>query len=81
VDPATENVWVGLFFTSETDNRHFRRYKYVYDRTADVVFKAPQTGGTYEARLFANKSYDCILKSNTFVLPGMLFSIPLNNPT
>jgi len=68
VNPTTDAVWIGIFFTKQTDNKQWRRYKYVYDRTSDETFKAPNTPGTYEVRLFANKTFDCLLKSNSFEL-------------
>jgi len=66
VDPYYDSVWTGVFFTSENDHRQWRRYKYITDREAEVTFKAPNTPGEYEVRLFANKSYDLIVKSNPF---------------
>jgi len=72
VDPKTDNVWVGIFFTDEKDNRKWRRYKYVKDRTADVVFNSPRHEGMYEVRLFANKSFDYTLKSEPIAIPNQL---------
>jgi len=66
VDPYYEATWVGVFFITETDNRQWRRYKYITDRDAEVTFKAPRTPGEYEVRLFANKTYDPIVKSHSF---------------
>jgi len=66
VDPYYDGVWCGVFFTSENDNRQWRRYKYITDRNADVQFKAPNTPGEYEVRLFASKTYELIVKSNSF---------------
>jgi hypothetical protein len=66
VDPYYDAVWMGIFFTSEADNRQWRRYKYVAERETDVVFKAPNTPGEYEVRLFAAKTYEPIVKSNSF---------------
>jgi hypothetical protein len=66
VDPYYDAVWLGIFFTSETDNRQWRRYKYITERDTEVQFKAPNTPGEYEVRLFACKAYDCIVKSNSF---------------
>jgi len=70
VDPYYESAWLGLYFTHETNNRQWRRYRYFSNRTADTQFKAPRTGGEYEVRMFANKTYDLILKSNTFTIPS-----------
>ncbi len=70
VNPALESVWVGLYFTKETENRQWRRYKYITSRTTDIQFKAPRTAGEYEARVFANGNYSPVVKSNKFVIPG-----------
>eukprot|EP01117_Protostelium_nocturnum_P020923 TRINITY_DN974_c0_g1_i1.p1 TRINITY_DN974_c0_g1~~TRINITY_DN974_c0_g1_i1.p1 ORF type:complete len:682 (-),score=268.06 TRINITY_DN974_c0_g1_i1:225-2270(-) len=70
VDPAYSNAWIGLYFTNQTDNRQWRRYKYVADRCSNIQFKLPNTAGEYEARLFANRTYDLLLRSNNFVLPS-----------
>jgi len=66
VDPYYDSVWLGIFFTSENDHRQWRRYKYVTERDGDIQFKAPNTPGEYEVRLFASKTYDLIVKSNSF---------------
>jgi hypothetical protein len=68
VDPYYDAVWLGIFFTSENDHRQWRRYKYITERDADVQFKAPNTPGEYEVRLFASKTYDLIVKSNSFLI-------------
>jgi len=68
VDPYCDAVWMGIFFTSESDHRQWRRYKYVSDRNINVQFKAPRTAGEYEVRLFANKTYEMLVKSNSFVI-------------
>jgi len=65
-DPYYDSVWMGIFFTSELDNRQWRRYKYITERDTEVQFKAPNTPGEYEVRLFACKTYDLIVKSNSF---------------
>jgi len=64
VDPECDYVWVGLYFVEQKDQRQWRRYKYFTPgHPSKVVFKQPKTPGTYEARLFANKSYEPICKS------------------
>jgi len=70
VDPYYENAWLGIYFINENNNRQWRRYKHFSNRTGEVKFNAPRTGGEYEVRMFANKTYDLILKSNTFALPN-----------
>jgi len=72
VNPATDAVWVGVFFVQQADNKQWRRYKYVSDRTADITFKAPRHGGLYEVRLFANKNFECMLKSESFDVPNQI---------
>ncbi|PRP85070.1 hypothetical protein PROFUN_07254 [Planoprotostelium fungivorum] len=69
VDPAYSNAWIGLYLSQQGDNRQWRRYKYIKDRSAGVSFGCPKTAGEYEARVFANKTYDLLLKSSTFNLP------------
>jgi len=69
VNPATDSVWIGVFLTNQNDNKQWRRYKYVYDRNSDETFKAPNTAGNYEVRLFANKNFDSILKTLPFDIP------------
>jgi len=68
VDPYYDSAWVGLYFTSQNDNRQWRRYKYLTDRRSEVQFKAPKTAGEYEARLFASKTLNVIAKSSPFVV-------------
>jgi len=70
VDPYYDNAWLGVYFTHESNNRQWRRYKRFANRTGEVKFNAPRTPGEYEVRMFANKTYDLILKSNKFNLPG-----------
>jgi len=70
VDPYYESAWLGVYFTHETNNRQWRRYKYFSNRKEDTIFKAPRTQGQYEVRMFANKTYDMILKSDSFTIPG-----------
>eukprot|EP01114_Cavostelium_apophysatum_P001306 TRINITY_DN1110_c0_g1_i1.p1 TRINITY_DN1110_c0_g1~~TRINITY_DN1110_c0_g1_i1.p1 ORF type:complete len:387 (-),score=121.85 TRINITY_DN1110_c0_g1_i1:186-1346(-) len=69
IDPSSESGWLGVYFTKEKDNRQWRRYKYFSSRVGEFQFKAPRTAGEYEVRMFANKTYDMILKSNAFVIP------------
>jgi len=70
VNPAYETAWIGVYFTSETDNRQWRRYKYISERNQEVEFRGPRTTGEYEVRLFANKTYDLVKKSNVFNIAG-----------
>jgi len=69
VNPATDSVWIGVFLSNQTDNKQWRRYKYVHDRISDETFKCPNTPANYEVRLFANKNIDCIIKSTSFDIP------------
>jgi hypothetical protein len=69
VDPYYDSAWIGLYFVTETNNRQWRRYRYVKSRYAEFVIAAPRTKGNYEARLFAYKAYDKVLcKSNSIVI-------------
>jgi len=70
-DPTTDYVWVGLFHKEEADNRQWRRYKYVSEREGVAKFKKPRTPGIYQARMFANKSYESALckSSQEVVIP------------
>jgi hypothetical protein len=72
VDPYYDAVWLGIFFTTEGDNRQWRRYKYITDRDTEVKFKAPKTVGEYDVRMFASKTYDSIVKSNSFKIEKTL---------
>jgi len=68
-DPSFDNTWLGVYFTHEGNNHQWRRYKYLTTRADTVTFKAPTTPGDYEVRMFANKTYDMLLKSNKFIIP------------
>jgi len=71
IDPYQDNAWLGIFFTTEKDSRQWRRYKYIKDRKAEVVFASgPRTAGEYHVRLFANKNYEPILTSKPFIVQG-----------
>jgi len=74
VEPYQDAAWIGLFFVEEKDNRQWRRYKNIYvGGSNEIRFKAPQTAGTYHARLFANRCYDVILQtSNSITIPPKL---------
>ena len=67
VDPSLESVWIGIYRVEEEDPRNYRRYKYVTDRKGSFEVKAMQTAGVYEARIFANGTYDVLCKSSTQV--------------
>jgi len=68
LDPAKDGPWIGIYHVTESDNRQWRRYKYVTDPKGEIVVKAMQTSGTYEARLFAYKSHSVLARSNTVVV-------------
>jgi len=65
VDPGMDSVWVGIYRAAETDNKLYRKYKYVTIGAGDVTFAAPTTPGPYEARIFANKTLQPVAVSNT----------------
>jgi len=56
VDPSAENAWVGIYHTTEQNQRQYRRYKYVSSRDAELNFKALQHSGTYEARIYVGQT-------------------------
>jgi len=69
VDPAYDNVWVGIYKTEEADNRQYRKYKYVGQASGTITFRSCTTPSTYEARIFANKGLGVVCRSNTIVVP------------
>jgi len=63
------NPWVGLYQTVEKDNRKWVLYTKLSGPRGTYSLKLPRAG-EYEARLFANGSYDMLLRSsNTFTVP------------
>jgi len=66
IDPYWESAWLGIYLTAENDNRCWRRYKHLSQRKGQIVFKLPRIHGTYEVRLFANKTYNVVARSNPF---------------
>eukprot|EP01092_Planopodium_desertum_P008331 TRINITY_DN3458_c0_g1_i1.p1 TRINITY_DN3458_c0_g1~~TRINITY_DN3458_c0_g1_i1.p1 ORF type:complete len:632 (+),score=176.66 TRINITY_DN3458_c0_g1_i1:190-1896(+) len=71
VDPLTDNVWVGIYLVTEPRNNYYRRWKKVSKRDEEILFsKGPYTAGIYEARVFANSSYDVVVKSASFEVKG-----------
>lgn len=66
VDPASENAWVGIYHTNETNQRQYRRYKYISSRDAEVTFKALQHSGTYEARIYVGNTV--VARSNPITI-------------
>jgi len=68
VDHYYDNVWIGIFNQNETDNKQWRRYKYVNSSDGKLFVKAMQTPGTYEARLFANGTPTVLCRSNTVTI-------------
>jgi len=70
VDPYKDSAWIGLFFVDEKNNRQWRRYKNIYlGGSNEIRFKAPQSPGTYHARLFANR-YSLLQTSNLITIPS-----------
>jgi len=64
MDPYYDGIWIGLYTTGEADNKNLKRYKYITERETTISFRAPDAG-KYEVRLFAHKSYNVVLKSNS----------------
>lgn len=75
VDPYQASAWVGLYFKEEKDHRQWRRYRYFKEHKTEIQFKAPATVGIYEARLFANGTYEPLLRSEPFQLEGRKWSV------
>jgi len=76
VDPARDYVWVGIYKIEEKDQRQYRRYKYIVPTSSSntnstLTFKTPIHSGTYEARLFSNKSYEVVAKSASVTINGI----------
>eukprot|EP01087_Luapelamoeba_hula_P020015 TRINITY_DN6733_c0_g1_i1.p1 TRINITY_DN6733_c0_g1~~TRINITY_DN6733_c0_g1_i1.p1 ORF type:complete len:693 (+),score=155.43 TRINITY_DN6733_c0_g1_i1:100-2178(+) len=65
VDPAVESAWIGLYLTGERDQRQYKKYKYVTVAEGEVTFVAPKVGGLYDVRLFANKTLEPVVTSNS----------------
>lgn len=68
-DRSLSCLIIGLFRNGEAANNMWVRYKWVKDRFTDVSFGAPKQHGTYELRLFANKTYNVVCKSNSVEVP------------
>jgi hypothetical protein len=81
VDPLRDYVWVGIYKIDEKDQRQYRRYKYLPLITSSspsaqvphstLIFKTPIHSGVYEARLFANKTYEVITRSESITIYGI----------
>jgi len=69
IDPYAECGWIGVFKTDQANNRQWRKTKMLTERVGEYKFVSCKTGGEYEIRLFANRNYDVILKSNKFIVP------------
>lgn len=68
VDPYRDSVWVGLFLADQQNNRQWVKYKPLKERFNKLQFRFPKNSGTYQVRLFANKSYDVIVSSSPFTI-------------
>jgi len=68
VDPYWESGWLGIYLSTENDNRQWKKYKAISQRKGEVTFRPPKVHGVYEVRLFANKTYDVIARSNPVVI-------------
>jgi len=86
VDLLRDYVWVGIYKTDEKDQRQYRRYKYLIPTPTSssssmttpssapistLTFRTPVHSGVYEARLFANKSYEVLSKSESVTIHGI----------
>lgn len=71
LDPATDCIWVGIYHCEEGNQRQWRRYKAIADTEGLFKFKKMIHAGKYEARLFANRTYEVRYKSNVIELEGL----------
>eukprot|EP00457_Paulinella_chromatophora_P002160 gb/GEZN01002164.1/.p1 GENE.gb/GEZN01002164.1/~~gb/GEZN01002164.1/.p1 ORF type:complete len:663 (+),score=116.47 gb/GEZN01002164.1/:66-2054(+) len=72
VNPATDPVWIGIFHSSEENPRQYRRCKYISEAgVTTLTFKKCIHTGTYEARLFANRSFDVLATSEQVHVDGV----------
>eukprot|EP01088_Endostelium_zonatum_P002075 TRINITY_DN1250_c0_g1_i1.p1 TRINITY_DN1250_c0_g1~~TRINITY_DN1250_c0_g1_i1.p1 ORF type:complete len:710 (-),score=254.95 TRINITY_DN1250_c0_g1_i1:74-2203(-) len=67
VDPATDSVWIGLYFVGQEDQTQWRRYKQIVAGSGVVTFKVMKTPGVYEARVFAHRKYVVVAKSQNTI--------------
>ena len=70
-DPTMDNVWIGVFYRDEWNQRKWRRFGWVTKREGRLEFKKMIHTGKYEARLFAKKTYEVRMTSNTVDLDGL----------
>jgi len=66
LDPANDNVWIGIFFEDYTDRNRYRRYTKIASASGKFEFKTPIHPGSYIACLYSGT--DFVLKSNS--IPG-----------
>lgn len=65
---ASDNVWVGLYLTSEQDQRRSTMYKWIKDTAGAIKMNKPRYPGTYELRLFAYGTHNVLMTSNSFTI-------------
>jgi NACalpha-BTF3-like transcription factor len=69
LDPATDRVWIGVFFDSSTSSNDYRRSKNITSAKGRYTIKTPIHGGTYHARLYGHGSTTHIATSNSITVP------------
>jgi len=69
LDPATDRVWIGVFFTESKSSNDYRRSKNITAPKGKYTIKTPIHGGTYHARLYGNGSSDVIASSQSITVP------------
>jgi len=77
LDPKRDNVWFGIYHSTENNPRYWRRKQTIADTSKGVRrMKVLQHAGTYEARLFAQGSTTVICRSNAITI-----TIPAATPS
>jgi hypothetical protein len=69
LDPATDRVWIGVFFADSTSSSDYRRSKNITTSKGKYTIKTPIHGGTYHARLYGNGSTEHCATSNSITVP------------
>jgi len=69
LDPATDRIWIGVFFESSTSSTDYRRSKNITSAKGIYTIKTPIHEGTYHARLYG-------LGSNVFSATSNSISVP-----
>jgi hypothetical protein len=69
LDPATDSVWIGVFFESSSTPKDYRRSKNISTPKGKYEIKTPIHAGTYVARLYGLGSEQHTAISNAITVP------------